>query len=52
MFSEQQRETEQRGVEEEEDGGEEDTTVLGYWSNPEAEVSYSIPGSSKPPDVL
>ena len=39
MFSEQVRE-EVEGEEEEEEG-EEDTAMLGYWSNPEAEVSLT-----------
>ena len=32
--------SEQVREEEEVDGGGEDTTLLGYWSNPEAEVNY------------
>ena len=36
MFSEQVREEVDEGEEEE----EEDTTMLGYWSNPEAEVNH------------
>ena len=36
--------SEQVREEEEVDGGGEDTTLLGYWSNPEAEVNYMCVG--------